>query len=370
MVSFESALLKAFYFAGITLVSLVIADILIVFYDKFLRPLTLQTKTKLDDYVFEEVRGPFKFLAFLVGLYFAFQYSAPNFVLFDKNIDQLFFLSLILAAGHTASKIADAVFYWHSTENASQTRMRLGKDAFPLARKMVKVSIYIAALLIVLSEFGVEIGPLLAGLGIAGLAVALALQSTLANFFAGLYLVSEKPARMGDRVSIDSENGLTGNIEQITWRTTHIRSPGNVLYIIPNEKFANSIIVNYDLAREKAWPVVLKFSVPHDANLELVKTALLEVDAELKKMDANVVPEFEPVIRVDSFNEAAITMVYIFQTKTYTDRYLALHEANLLLVDKLKKYDVKQPFSSRTVVFQEDRKVPQPKAVKKKAGRK
>ncbi|MBS3070319.1 mechanosensitive ion channel family protein [Candidatus Micrarchaeota archaeon] len=336
-------------FAGIVLGSIIVADVIIFLFDKLVRPLVSKTKTTLDDFLFESLRGPFKFIAFLAGFYLAFQYSAPNITFFDKDVNQLFFLSIIAAGGHAAARMVDALFYWHATQTGTPGKLRISKDVFPLVRKLTKIVLYLIAAIIVLSEFGVEIGPLLAGLGIAGLAVALALQSTLANFFAGLYILGDKPIRVGDRISIDSETGLTGNVEQVGWRTTQIKSFQNVLYIIPNDKLANSTIINYDLAKDKQRTVVLNFGVSYDSELKNVEKALKEVDADLKKMNPNVILEFEPVIRFNGFGDSALNFVFVFQTKTYVDKFQAVHDANALILEKFRKYGIDIPFPIRTV---------------------
>ncbi len=337
---------------GIIVVSVIIADVLLVLFEKLFRKLTTRTKTTLDDFLFEHLRSPFRAFLLVFGVYAALSFSFPEFSFLERELQDWLFLVLILVAGYAGGAVVDGFFKWYSSESDEtnlKRKVSISKNIFPLARKLSKIGVYSVAVLIVLSELGVEIGPLLAGLGIAGLAVALALQSVLANFFAGLYILSDKPIRVGDRISLDSEAGLTGNVEQIGWRSTRILSPGNVTYVIPNDKIANSVIVNYDLLPGGGRSVVIPVGVSYDSEVAKVEKALREADEDLKKKNPAVVKEFEPIIRFNGFGDSALNYLYIFQTKTYADRFQAINEAHGLVLEKFRKHGIDIPFPIRTV---------------------
>jgi len=112
-----------------------------------------------------------------------------------------------------------------------------------LSLSVLRVTIWIVGALVLLGSLGVSITPMVTALGIGGLAISLALQDTLSNFFAGLHLLIEKPIRPGDFVKL--EWGQEGYVATIGWRTTRLRMMSNDLVIVPNNKLTQSVVINY-----------------------------------------------------------------------------------------------------------------------------
>ena len=104
----------------------------------------------------------------------------------------------------------------------------------------------------ILAALGIQITPILTALGVGGLAVALALQDTLSNLFAGIHLLADRPIRVGDYVKV--ADTVEGHVEDIGWRLTRVRMLQNVVVTIPNKRVAESIITNYDFSRSRDWP--------------------------------------------------------------------------------------------------------------------
>ncbi len=154
--------------------------------------------------------------------------------------------------------------------NLSGTALRVGlkqshvaMPATGLSLTFVKVVIWITGGLVLLGGLGISITPLLTALGVGGLAVALALQDTLSNFFAGIHLLIEQPVRVGDFIKLES--GQEGYVADIGWRTTRIRMLPNNMVILPNSKLTQSILTNYYLP-EPRMAVLLPISVSYKAD--------------------------------------------------------------------------------------------------------
>lgn len=137
----------------------------------------------------------------------------------------------------------------------------------PMVKRMASIVIIVMGALIILDQLGIAIAPLVAGLGIGGLAVALALQGTLTNFFAGVNVLTDGSIRIGDFVEL--EDGTRGEVDQIGWRTTRIRVPANNMVIIPNSKLAESIATNYSLPTDEI-SVYLEIGVAYSSDLDHV----------------------------------------------------------------------------------------------------
>lgn len=209
---------------------------------------------------------------------------------------------------------------------------------------LVRLGVLILGLLVILQVLGVSITPLLTALGIGGLAVALALQDTLSNLFAGLHILAARQLHPGDFIQLDS--GHEGFVEDINWRTTTIRTLPNNLVIIPNSRLANAIVVNYRVPQpETAVPVPV--SVAYGSDLEQVERVTLEVARRVQAEVPGAVRDFEPVIRFQSFGDSGINLTVILRVQKVEDQYLLRHEFIKRLYSAYAKEGIQIPFPMR-----------------------
>src|SRR5262245_6619376 len=152
-------------------------------------------------------------------------------------------------------------------------RRALGIGVTGLVRAAVRGTILLIGGLVLLDALGVQITPLLTALGVGGLAVALALQDTLSNLFAGVHLLADKPIRVGDYVKI--ADSIEGHVVDIGWRSTRVRMLQNVVVTIPNKRVAESTITNYHLP-ESPTALPIRVAVDYGADPDLVQRILEE----------------------------------------------------------------------------------------------
>lgn len=153
-------------------------------------------------------------------------------------------------------------------------RRRGAEFAFSgLARTLIRIVVFSLGLVALLHLYSVNVTPLLTALGVGGLAVALALQDTLANFFAGVHILIEAPISFGNYIKLST--GEEGMVTDIGWRTTRLRNGNNNVVVIPNTKITSGILINYNLpdARVSADVAVM---VGHDADVDQVRRLALE----------------------------------------------------------------------------------------------
>src|SRR5207245_808248 len=127
--------------------------------------------------------------------------------------------------------------------------------------------------LVLLAALGIQITPILTALGVGGLAVALALQDTLSNLFAGAHLLADKPIRVGDYVKV--ADTVEGYVVDIGWRSTRVRMLQNMVVTIPNKRVAESIITNYDMP-DPRLTLLIRVSVDYGSDVELVERLLVD----------------------------------------------------------------------------------------------
>ena len=157
-------------------------------------------------------------------------------------------IGFVLACALVVSRIAVAAVTEYATRNPSMS------PAVGVARVSVRLLVGALAIITALETLGVPVAPLVTTLGVGSLAVALALQETLANFFAGLYLLADRPVRAGDYIKINDAQGEEGYVESIGWRSSRLRTLKNNTVIVPNQKLSQAILTNFHLpARRWGW---------------------------------------------------------------------------------------------------------------------
>lgn len=222
--------------------------------------------------------------------------------------------------------------------------------SFDLSRGIVQVLIRFTVLsfglLILLDALGISITPFIASLGMGSLAVALGLQETLANFFSGLYILADKPVRVGDFVRLES--GEEGYVTEIGWRNTRIRMLPDIVVIVPNNKMISSTIRNYYLP-QKELAVIVPVGVHYNSDLEKVERVTLEAAREIQKKVQGAVPNFEPLVRYHTFGESSIDFSVVLRAREFTDQFVLKHEFMKALHARYQKEGIVIPFPMRTV---------------------
>lgn len=209
------------------------------------------------------------------------------------NIWSMLIALVVLAAGWFVAGFVSRYI-------ATLLSQRLKRDVTigPLVGQVVRYAILFVTIIIVLGQFGVQTASILAVLGAAGLAVALALQGTLSNIAAGIMLLFLRPFNVGD--SIDAE-GTVGTVVEVGLFATQLRTQEGVFMFAPNSKLSNARIINY--TREASRVVEMKFTVPRTADLDRVKAALAGGLASPYAVEGQ-----SPEILIDTLSDNAITM--------------------------------------------------------------
>lgn len=202
-------------------------------------------------------------------------------------------------------------------------------------------------LLVTLQTLGVSVGPILTALGVGGLAVALAMQDTLANLFAGLHVIGSRKVVPGDYVVLDT--GEEGYVEDINWRNTSLRNLRNNMIVVPNARLASAILTNYyQPAAEMALLVPL--GVSYDSDLAAVEEVTVEVAKQVMQEIPGGVPDHQPIIRYHTFDDSSINFNVILRVKEHTDQYLVRHEFVKRVHDRYRKTGIVIPFPIQTVI--------------------
>jgi small-conductance mechanosensitive channel len=280
----------------------------------------------------------------LIGIWLAASYwplTPEGRVLIDRIVFVAAALSITLAVATIAIRVV---------ENYGE----LIAPALPvssLTRNLTWALVALLGLLVVLNGLGLSITPMLTALGIGGLAVALALQEPLANFFAGLFITLAGQIRLGDYVKLDS--GQEGYVLDFSWRSTRLRMLSNNLVVVPNAKLAQALVVNHSLPSQDL-AVLIEMGVDYSSDLHHVEQVVNDVGREVMSRVHGGVADFEPFIRYHTFGDSSINFTVILRAREFVDQYLIKHEFIKRLHARFEAERITIPFPIRTLVRRDD----------------
>jgi len=301
------------------------------------------TKNQIDDIIIAATRGPSIVWFLMLGLYFALELTMlpENIIgIIAKGLLALGIFSITLVL---ANIISQAIRVYSS-------KIESTLPVTSLTQNISRVIILGTGILIIINSLGISITPILATLGIGGLAVALALQETLTNLFSGFHITVARQIKIGDYIKLDSDE--EGYVIDINWRTTKIRMLPNNVVLIPNEKLTKAIVTNYYLP-EKEMAVLVNLGVHYNSDLKKVEAVTCEVAKEIMKTVPGGVPGFEPFIRYNTFGDSSIGFTVILRAKEFVDQYLIKHEFIKKLHEEYKKEGITIPYPIRTIHYEQ-----------------
>lgn len=276
----------------------------------------------------------------LVFLMF-FMRKFPFFAPYLSLINRILFIVVVLVVAFFISRITAA--YVNRT-----LKVKKGMEKTPeLFNKIIMIATLIIAIIIILHYFNIKVTPLLAALGIAGLAIGLALQPTLSNFFSGLLILSERQIRIGDHVELEG-TGLSGYVEDIGWRATRVRTLPNNRILIPNSKLIESTITNH-WSPDKEMAALVQVGIDYGSDLKKVEKITVDVARKIQKTVEGAVEDFEPFIRYHTFADSNINFTVILRVKEFVDKYLVTHEFIKALKERYDKEDIEISWPIRKI---------------------
>jgi len=307
----------------------------------WLRKWTQKTETKLDDLLLDLLNGPVKIIAFVLFLRIGLEvFQWPPLV--QSVLSKGFTVVVAFTITYVVMKVVDLLMgFWHQRAAANDDK-EFREQLFPLIRKSLKLFITVIAVLMTLNNMGVNITAALASLSIGGLAVGLAAQDTLANFFGAVAIFVDRPFKIGDRIQIDA---VDGTVETIGMRSTRVRSLDGYLVSIPNKSMNNATITNIN--GRPTIKTVMNIGITYDTPTEKVKLALKIIDEIFRNhpMTADLVMSF------NTFADSSLNILVVHWFKGVDGKasLAALQEMNLALKERFDAEKIEFAFPSQTV---------------------
>ena len=307
---------------------------------KVLRAWVARSTGHIPTTIAKALDGPFMIWVLILGLHLASQ-SSDLPARWTSRIAQLLLILWIISLAIMASRLVGNLIRYYGSGIPGALPVTT------LTQNLAQLGVTILALLMLMNLLGIPIAPILTALGVGGLAVALALQDTLSNLFAGFYVAVARQVRLNDYIKLNT--GEEGYVTDITWRSTMIRTLANNLIIIPNSKLAQAVVTNYHLP-EKRMSVQVQVGVSYASNLEQVERVLLEEVRAAVGVIPGMVGEPAPGVRFEpGFGDSALTFTVSCQVAGFEEQFSVRHELRKRILKRLQAEGIEMPFPTRTV---------------------
>ena len=351
----DSAVWGPLFALGVFTALILIASVVQVVFQIVLRHRTRTAPDALDSQILSTIRGPLVLFIIIQGLFLAVvilsDLTSPQYEVLsgiDEWARKAWAVVIIAEVSYLATHLSQVLLTWYVKTIGARTATDLDTKLLPPVKRVLPIAIYAVGALVALDSLDIPISPLLAGFGIGGLAIALAVQPTLSNFFSGTYLVTEGELQEGDFIEL--EGGPSGFVVDVGWRSTKIRSRFNNLVIIPNSKMADSIVTNY-YSPTPAMNVIVECGVSYDSDLTVVEKAVREVAEEVIAVSEDAVRDVEPFFGFSVFGDSNIDFWLFVQANSRLGSFILKSEIIKRIHARFEELGIEINYPVRKLVY-------------------
>jgi small-conductance mechanosensitive channel len=339
ILTIKKMILPFIFIAGGLLVGFTFEKIIL----RQIKRVSATTKWETDDIFVRALHGTTTLLFLAAGIYWALESSdiSHNILVF---LHKILLIIVIFSVTLIMSRICVGFVSQYS---------RKAGGAFvstTMFTNLTRVLVLVIGILIMLESLGISITPILTALGVGGLAVALALQDTLSNLFAGIHVIASGMLKPGHYLRLGS--GEEGYVEDITWRYTTIMTLQNNTIIVPNAKLASAIITNYNIPNEEI-SISVDIGVSYESDLEKVEKVTSEIAGGVMKDVQGGIVDFKPTVSFYKFGESSVQLSVALRGRAFVDQYAIKHELIKRLHKRYQEEGIEIPYPARTIYMKE-----------------
>ncbi len=327
---------------GIILLAILFARLAYFIIGKIIKVFTSKTKTTLDDAIVENIERPAIMLIILMGIRFSLE--RLHFVdRLDSVIHRAFILIIALNVTWFMVRIINAIIEEYLIPYSKRDDNKLDDQMILLIERGISILFWSVGIILGLNNAGFDVGALIAGLGIGGLALALAAQDTVKNIFGGITIFLDKPFRIGDRIII---NGMDGFVEYIGIRSTRLRTLEGRLITIPNAQFSENPIENITI--EPARRMIVDLGLTYDTPAERMELAVqLLKQIAINRKDIIIEPDTK--VFFNNFGPYSLDIRFIYFIRKEADLFQTPHIINSDILEQFNKNGLEFAFPTQTI---------------------
>ncbi|MCB9170025.1 MAG: mechanosensitive ion channel [Flavobacteriales bacterium] len=331
---------------GIAVGAILAAKTLYWVIGKVLRKIVARTSTRLDDLLLDALEGP---VVALVGIW-GFRYALQGLhmsVGLSNWTTEVFRAATALVLTWFAARISVALIDHYLRPIVERSKSDLDDQLLPVIRKGSRSIIWVLGILVALNNAGYNVGALLAGLGLGGLALAMAAKDTVSNIFGGISVFVDKPFMVNDRIKIE---GFDGIVTEVGIRSTRIRTLEGRLLTIPNHKFTDSVVEN--VTAEPSRKVVHQLGLTYDTSAERMELALQVLEGVIGANQDKLEPDH--LISFNTFGDFSLGILFIYYIRKDQDIFLTQSFMSLEILKAFNANGLAFAFPTQTVHLEKD----------------
>jgi MscS family membrane protein len=324
----------------IIVAALVVGKALYWIFGNIVKRFTKKTKTQLDDIIVDMIEEPIVLIVTIAGIWYGLNRLALPEV-FDRWTGNALHFFVILTVAWLLTRLLDAIYRQYLVPITEKTETDLDDQLLPIVRKGSKMAIWAIGIIVALNNAGYDVGALIAGLGIGGLALAMAAKDTVSNIFGGFTIFTDRPFSLNDRVRVA---GFDGTITEIGVRSTRLKTLEGRIVTIPNSKFSDSPVENVSL--EPSRKVVLNLGLTYDTSPEKMERAmeiLKDIAAGQEGIEENIAVSF------NAFGDFAMNILFIYYIKKGGDILGVQTEMNTAILRRFNEEGLEFAFPTQTL---------------------
>lgn len=325
---------------AIIVVALMAGKMLYWIFQNVLRRLTAKTKTRLDDIVLDMIEEPIVAGATLLGIWIGLQRLTLDEKV-DVWIGHTFKGLIILSVAWLLARLVDSLIREYLVPLVEESDTDLDDQLLPIFRRGAKSTIWVVGIVVALNNAGYEVGAVIAGLGIGGLALAMAAKDTVSNVFGGFTIFTDRPFSINERIRI---GGFDGTVREIGLRSTRLQTLSGTMVTIPNSTFAESPVEN--VSREPSRKVASNLGLTYDTTPQQMRDVmeyLREIAAAHESLEEKVVVGF------NAFGDSAMNILFIYYIKPGEDIVGTQTEINMAILEKFNGEGLEFAFPTQTI---------------------
>jgi len=343
-VYFGSDIVQYGIFFGIVIGATILAKILYFFIKKYGTIITSKTANEFDDLIIEAIDKPMTFMGFIIGLIIGYQFLTPDVTFIADNFFKAIEALIIIDLMWLALKLIDGFIKHIVIPLSDKTESKLDDQLIPVLKKLAKASVVVIGGVIILSNFGIDVLPLIAGLGIGGLAIAFAAQKTVEDMFGGISIFTSKPFTVGDAVNV---SGVEGTVDLVGIRNTRIKDWDGRINTIPNSKVVQNNILN--ISSEPKKRISMTLGLTYDTSYTQMQNAM-----KILKGIVNKHPDCEndPRAIFKEYDDSSMNIWFVYYIENIDRKFDVMSEINMEILKQFEKAKLSFAFPSQSLYIE------------------
>lgn len=321
--------------------SILLAKITFYLIGRFIKQFTKKTKSRFDDIVIDKFEEPAVFAIIILGIWYGLN-SLNLSDGFSSLLKNTYYFLITFNIAWFVSRLLDAIIEEYLVPMVKKTETDLDDQLLPIVRTSVRIAIWVLAIIVGLNNAGYDIGAIIAGLGLGGLAFALAAKDSISHLFSGFVLFTDKPFSINDRIIT---NGFDGVVKEIGMRSTRIIARDGREVTLPNSDIANNSIVN--ISSEPERKIIVDLGLTYDTSPDVMRKAI-ELLKKITEQNPDV-EENKTVTMFNSFGEFSLKIRLMYYIKKGSDVFATMSEVNFEVLEKFNQNGIQFAFPTQTI---------------------